>query len=63
MDRTSNIQELSATQMDEVSGGSYALVKSFLDGVKAALDRLQPEGNSDLRQKLQFQLNEANSAY
>ena len=62
MDRMSEIQELSAAEMDEVSGGSHALVKAFLDGVKAAIDKLPKDGNgsSDIGQKLQFQLNEAN---
>jgi len=48
--------------MDEVSGGSRAQVKAFLDGVKAAIDKLPKDGNgsSDIGQKLQFQLNEAN---
>jgi hypothetical protein len=51
--------------MDEVSGGSYALVKAFLDGDQAAMDRLPKGGNggSNVCQKLQFQLNEANSVH
>jgi hypothetical protein len=61
IDRNSEIQELSASDMDEVSGASYAVVKIFLDGVQAALDKLRPEGTNDLRQKLQSQLNESNS--
>jgi hypothetical protein len=63
MDRTSEIQELSVSQIDDVSGGSSALVKAFMDGVQAAIDKLQPKGRSDIGQKLQFQLNEANSIY
>lgn len=66
MNRMSEIQELSAADMDEVSGGSYALVKAFLDGAQAAMDKLPTSGGngrSDLGQKLQLQLTEANNVH
>ncbi len=65
MDRMSEIEELSASQIDDVSGGSNALVKAFLDGVKAATDKLPSRGGgrSDLGQQLQLALQESNNIY
>lgn len=66
MDRTSEIRELSASEVKDVTGGN--LMQAFAAGIaigaaKGARNKVENQSRSDLGQQLQLALQEANNIY